>query len=91
MQKTHLNENYFWLGIHIHKNTPCFPTDLQHENVIRLKPLLFEWEVTSTQITSGHNMNNRSAGKIVQAMAIIKYLLETNYIHSILLPIIQWH
>ncbi len=70
--KNHLNENIIWLGIHIHKNTTCFPTNVQYENVSRSKPLLLEWEVTSTHITSGHNMNNQRADSVVQAMAINK-------------------
>ncbi len=68
-EKTHWNENLFWFGIHIHKNTTSFPTEVWHEKVSRSKPLLLEWELTSTQITSGYNINNCSAGKMTQAMA----------------------
>jgi hypothetical protein len=32
--------------------------------------LLLEWEVTSIQTTSGHNLNNRNAGFTIQATAI---------------------
>ncbi len=57
-------------GIHIHKKTTCFLTEVQHENVKRLNPLLLEWEVTSHQITSGHNINSLKAGARVHAMAM---------------------
>ncbi len=59
---THLKQKYFWFGIQINKMTHCFPTEVWHEKVRRLNPLLFEWDVTSSQNTSGHSINNPNAG-----------------------------
>jgi len=43
-------------------------TDVRHEKVRRLNPLLFECDVTSHQITSGHNLKRRNIGRTNQAI-----------------------
>ncbi len=53
------------MNIHIH--TICLPIERHEEKVRRRNPLLLEWEVTSTQTTSGHNLNNQNAGFTIQA------------------------
>ena len=64
---THLKLNLCWFGMKIHNHTICLPIDRRDENVRRWKPLLLEWDVTSTQTTSGHNLNRRNAGLTIQA------------------------
>ena len=68
--KTHQKLNLCWFGIKIHNQTICLPIDSRDENVRRQNPLLLEWDVTSTQITSGHNLNNLKAGFTIQATAM---------------------
>jgi hypothetical protein len=53
------------MNIHIH--TICLPIERREETERRWNPLLFEWEVTSSQTTSGHNWNNQNAGFTIQA------------------------
>ncbi len=67
---THLKLNLCWLGMNIHIHTICVPIERREEKVRRWYPLLFEWEVTSTQITSGHTLNNQNAGFTIQANAM---------------------
>ncbi len=64
---THLKLNLCWLGMNTHIHTICLPIERREEKVRRWNPLLFEWEVTSTQTTSGHNLNNQNAGFTIQA------------------------
>ncbi len=82
--KNHGNENHCWLGIHIHINTHSLATEVQQEKVRRSNSLLLEWDVTSTQNTSGHSMNNLSAGNTVHAIAInrISCLKRLHSLHS---------
>ncbi len=56
------------MDIHIH--TICLPIERRKEKERRWNPLLFEWEVTSTQTTSGHNLNIQNAGFTIQATAM---------------------
>ncbi len=46
----------------------CFPTEVENEKINRQNPLLFEWDVTSTQITSGHGIKNLNASNKVHAI-----------------------
>ena len=63
----HLKLNLCWLGMKIHSHTTCLPIDRRDEKVGRWKPMLLEWEVTSTQTTSGHCLNKQNTGFTIQA------------------------
>ena len=54
--------------------------DVRQEKLSRWKPLLFVWEVTSHQTTSGQSLKNRRAGKIVQAIAMNKVSESINFL-----------
>ncbi len=66
--KTHQKPKLYWFGIQIQRNSICLSTDVLHENVRRLNPLFFEWDVTSHKTTSRHNLNNHKAIIVVHQM-----------------------
>ena len=84
--KTQQQLNLCWLRMKIQNHTTCLPMDICEENVSRWKPLLLEWDVTSSQTTSGHSLNNWNAGFSIQATSIKVHLCSVISYHDIL----QW-
>lgn len=69
-KNTYLYEYHCRSGTHIHIKVTCFQKDNLEEKLKRLHPLLFECNVTSHQISSGHSTNNQKAGITIQATDI---------------------
>ena len=80
---THLKLNLCWLGMTIHNHTTCLPIDRRDEKVRRWKPLLVEWEVTSTQTTLGHSLIKRNAGFTIQATPMKSVSSLTRFLSSL--------
>ncbi len=80
--KTHKKLKHCWFGVQIQRNKTCLSTDVRQENVRRQNPPLFEWEVTSHQTTSGHNMNSHKAGIVVHPMFWKELVLYPFFYHA---------
>jgi hypothetical protein len=68
--KTQRNENLFWFGIQILRNTICFPVEVRQEKVNKWLFVLLVSQVQSQWNTSGKRLNVRMSYLFAQATTI---------------------